>query len=164
MPTVLRDAGLRFHFFSSDGHEPPHVHVDGSGRKAKDWLVDVRIAKNGGSKELELRRTVQVVADRRTPLLEHGMTTSHDYPEKDRPTEVWCDPYHLHMVLADGRRIAVPLWWYPRLLGASPAQRNTVELMLDGVHWPQIDEDISVAGLLAGRKAPGAVAAPLAAE
>ena len=92
------------------------------------------------------------------------MTTSPDYPDKDRPTEAWCDPHRLHVVLADGRRIAVPLWWYPRLLRASPAQRNTVELMLDGVHWPDIDEDISVEGLLAGRKAPGAVEPSLAAE
>jgi hypothetical protein len=68
MPTVLRDAGLRFHFFSSDGHEPPHVHVDGSGRKAKVWIVDARVAKNGGFNELELRRIEQVVADRRTQL------------------------------------------------------------------------------------------------
>lgn len=66
--------------------------------------------------------------------------------------------------LTDGRRIAVPLWWYPRLLAALPAERNTVELMLDGVHWPEIDEDISVEGLLAGRKAPGAVEPSLAAE
>ncbi len=70
MPTVLRAAGLRFHFFSSDGHEPPHVHVDGVGRKAKIWLVDVRVARNGGFNELELRRIVQVVADHRTELLE----------------------------------------------------------------------------------------------
>jgi hypothetical protein len=92
------------------------------------------------------------------------MTTLPDYPEKDRPTEAWCDPHRLHVVLADGRRIAVPLWWYPRLLRASPAQRNTVELMLDGVHWPEVDEDISVEGLLAGRKAPDAVEPSLAAE
>jgi hypothetical protein len=84
------------------------------------------------------------------------MTTSHDYPDKDRPTEAWCDTRRLHVVLADGRKIAVPLWWCPRLLGASLAQRNTVQLILDGVHWPEIDEDISVAALLGGRKAPGA--------
>ena len=60
------------------------------------------------------------------------------------------------MRLADGRQVSVPLWWYPRLLGATVAQRHTVELMLDGVYWPEIDEDISVDGLLNGRRAPGA--------
>ena len=92
------------------------------------------------------------------------MTTSADYPEKDRPVEAWCDPEQLHVRLADGRQISVPLWWYPRLLGASAAQRNTVELMLDGVHWPEIDEDISVDGLLNGRRAPGATRPSVAAE
>ena len=62
----------------------------------------------------------------------------------------------LHVRLADGRQVSTPLWWYPRLAEASPAQRNRVELMLDGVHWPDLDEDISVDGMLRGRKAPGA--------
>ena len=70
MPTLLREAGLRFHFFSSDGHEPPHVHVDGGGRKAKIWLQDLRVAKNGGFNELELRRIVQIVTDHRDRFLE----------------------------------------------------------------------------------------------
>ncbi len=84
------------------------------------------------------------------------MTSSSDYVEKDRPIEAWCDPHNLHVRLADGRQVSTPLWWYPRLLKASPAQRNQVELMRDGIHWPELDEDISVDGMLHGRKAPGA--------
>ena len=53
--------------------------------------------------------------------------------------------------LADGRTIGVPLAWFPRLLRASPAQRQKVELSRIGLHWEEIDEDISVVGLLAGR-------------
>jgi hypothetical protein len=53
--------------------------------------------------------------------------------------------------LSDGRIIGVPLAWFPRLLNATPAQRNAVELSRLGLHWKEIDEDISVAGLLAGR-------------
>ena len=89
------------------------------------------------------------------------MTSSPDYPEKDRPVEAWCD---LHVLLADGRRVSTPLWCYPRLLGATPAQRNNVRLMLDGVHWPDVDEDLSFDGMLNGRKARGAVAPSVAAE
>lgn len=70
MPTVLREAGYRFHFFSADGHEPPHVHVDGRGRKAKVWLQEVRIAKNGGFSEVELRHIMQIVSKNRDSLLE----------------------------------------------------------------------------------------------
>ena len=52
--------------------------------------------------------------------------------------------------LSDGRVIAVPLAWFPRLLHATPEQRQRVEISLKGLHWDELDEDISVAGLLAG--------------
>ena len=52
--------------------------------------------------------------------------------------------------LTDGRIIAVPLAWFPRLLHAMPEQRQRVEISLKGLHWEELDEDISVAGLLAG--------------
>lgn len=56
------------------------------------------------------------------------------------------------MELADGRRLAVPLAFYPRLLHATPAQREHYELSGGGrgIHWDEIDEALSVAGLLAG--------------
>ena len=61
----------------------------------------------------------------------------------------------LTVTLDDGRIISVPLDWYPRLLHASSDQRNDWELIGDGegIHWPQIDEDLSVAGLLRGTPA-----------
>lgn len=69
MPTVLREAGYRFHFFSQDGNEPPHIHVEAGGRKAKVWLNDVRLAKNGGFSEVELRR-IEIVSEHRDGFLE----------------------------------------------------------------------------------------------
>ena len=65
MPSVLRKYGYRFHFFSADGNEPPHVHVDGHGRKAKIWLGDLEIAKHTGLTDPELRRIVKTVSDNR---------------------------------------------------------------------------------------------------
>jgi len=53
--------------------------------------------------------------------------------------------------LADGRTLGVPLAWFPRLLHATPEQREQVELSRVGLHWETLDEDISIAGLLAGR-------------
>jgi hypothetical protein len=53
--------------------------------------------------------------------------------------------------LSDARTLGVPLAWFPRLLDATPAQRERVELSRIGLHWEEIDEDISIAGLLAGR-------------
>ena len=54
--------------------------------------------------------------------------------------------------LSDGRTLGVPYAWFPRLLNATPAQREAVEIGRFGLHWEDIDEDISVAGLLAGRR------------
>ena len=73
------------------------------------------------------------------------MTTS---PE---PTGVRFDEHSFWVDLDDGRTIGVPLAWFPRLLHATPEQRAKVELSHDGLHWEEVDEDISVAGLLAGR-------------
>ena len=53
--------------------------------------------------------------------------------------------------LTDGRTLGIPLAWFPRLLRATPAQRDQVELSRVGLHWENLDEDISIAGLLAGR-------------
>lgn len=59
--------------------------------------------------------------------------------------------------LADGRTISAPLVWYPRLLNASSEDRENWELAGGGfgVHWPSLDEDLSVDGLLRGAPAPG---------
>jgi hypothetical protein len=53
--------------------------------------------------------------------------------------------------LSDGRTLGVPLAWFPRLLRASPEQRDAVSLSSRGLHWDELDEDISIEGLLAGR-------------
>lgn len=67
-------------------------------------------------------------------------------------TRVWCDEDSLWVELSDGRRLAVPLAFYPRLLHATAEQRARYELSRGGrgIHWEGIDEDLSVAGLLAG--------------
>jgi hypothetical protein len=59
----------------------------------------------------------------------------------------------LVVTLIDGRKIATPLDWYPRLMSASAAQRGNYEIMPMGIHWPDIDEDLSIAGMLKGQRA-----------
>jgi hypothetical protein len=59
----------------------------------------------------------------------------------------------LVVTLMDGRKIAAPLDWYPRLQRASAAQRAQYEIMPMGIHWPAIDEDLSIAAMLKGRRA-----------
>lgn len=60
----------------------------------------------------------------------------------------------LSVDLADGRTISAPIAWYPRLAHGTPAKRRNCRLIGggEGIHWPDLDEDISVAGLLAGRR------------
>ncbi len=59
--------------------------------------------------------------------------------------------------LVDGRKLIVPLAWFPKLLHATPEHRSNWELLGDGegIHWPDVDEDLSAAGLLNGTPAPG---------
>ena len=78
-------------------------------------------------------------------------------PRSYRPTTalaqaVTFDDITKHVQLTDGRTISVPLLWFPRLLAARPEQRQQVQIGAGGrgLHWDELDEDLSVAGLLAG--------------
>ena len=66
-------------------------------------------------------------------------------------TAIRFDEHTMWVDLTDGRTLGVPLAWFPRLLHATPAERQEVELSRNGLHWESLDEDISIAGLLAGR-------------
>jgi Protein of unknown function (DUF2442) len=66
------------------------------------------------------------------------------------PTSVRFDEDSMWVGLSDGRTIGVPLAWFPRLLRSTPEQREQVRTSSRGLHWDALDEDISVAGLLAG--------------
>src|SRR5436853_3604213 len=71
-----------------------------------------------------------------------------------RAQRVSLTPDTLVVDLIDGRTISVPLAWYPRLAHGSEAERAKWRLIGDGegIHWPDLDEDISIEGLLAGRQ------------
>ncbi len=76
----------------------------------------------------------------------------------ERVDDVHCDDDRLFVDLKDGRSIAVPLAWYPRLLSASAAERANWERCGGGygIHWPDLDEHLSTEGLLRGAPAPRA--------
>jgi hypothetical protein len=73
-----------------------------------------------------------------------------------RVRTVSIDADELTVALMDGRTISVPLAWYPRLLAGTPEQRRVWEMAGGGygIHWPELDEDLSTEGLLAGARAP----------
>ena len=112
MPEVLRVRGYRFFFFSREGHEQRHIHVEHAERYAKFWLEPIELAEARGFRGSELRE--------------------------------------LHSII-DGRRVSAPLAWFPRLLRATPKQRANWRLIGRGIgiHWDDVDEDVSVRSLLA---------------
>ena len=73
---------------------------------------------------------------------------------RPRSIQVSVSEGYLSVALDDGRIVSVPLDWYPRLFESSPAERQNWRLLDDGrgIRWDEIDEDISVAGLVAGRR------------
>ena len=91
-------------------------------------------------------------------------STSHDLNEPprvhidsdDRSAKLWLNPVSLKVELLDGCMVTVPPAWYPRLLHAAPGQRTNWEIAGGGygIHWPDIDEDLSSEGLLRGAPAP----------
>jgi len=76
----------------------------------------------------------------------------------ERVLDVQSADDRLSVSLRDGRVITVPLVWYPRLLNATPAQRQNWKIAGGGyaIHWPDLDEDLSTDGLLRGAPAPKA--------
>jgi len=70
VPTVLRRSGYRFFFFSLEGREPPHVHVEQAGRYAKIWLTPVALARAKGFRNSEISEMMAIVRENRELLQE----------------------------------------------------------------------------------------------
>lgn len=87
----------------------------------------------------------------------HGGNSSAPGPS-DRVADVRFGDGTMSVDLEDGRTITVPLEWYPRLGRATPEQRRNWQIAGagSGIHWPEIDEDLGVEGLLRGAAAPKA--------
>ncbi len=82
-----------------------------------------------------------------------GMTSSLTEIAVPAATNVVVTDDTLTVDLSDGRTISVPLAWYPRLVHGTPEERAGWRLIGrgEGIHWPQLDEDLSVEGLITGR-------------
>src|SRR5215207_5781945 len=71
-----------------------------------------------------------------------------------RAQSITCTEESLSVHLMDGRKVIVPLSWYPRLRHGSEKERNNFEIIGEGtyIHWTDLDEDLTVAGILEGRR------------
>jgi hypothetical protein len=154
MPTVLRSGPYRFFFYSADRGEPPHVHVEGrrAAPSSDSFLFGSTRASGsdrpnfGGSSGLS----------KRTPrhCCEPGMTSLSTELQQPRAQRVAVTDDMLHVDLPDGRTVTVPVSWYPRLAHGTSMERTNCCLVGggEGLHWPDLDEDINVEDLLAGRR------------
>ncbi len=70
MPTIHRESGHRFYFFSHEPNEPPHVHVDKGSATIKIWLGAIEVAKNQGFRRHEISGIIAMVTEYREMLLE----------------------------------------------------------------------------------------------
>lgn len=77
MPTLLLAEGFRFHFFSLEGSEPPHVHVRKGGGKAKFWLSPVELVHSRGLTKAELRRARELTEEHAQDFLERWQEYFH---------------------------------------------------------------------------------------
>ena len=79
------------------------------------------------------------------------MTSSSEDEKAPEATSVRFDDAKMWVNLNDGRVLGVPLTWFPRLLHGEPALREKCWITPSGIHWDELDEDISIAGLIAGK-------------
>jgi len=70
MPTVLRIQGYRFHFYSNEGHEPPHIHCRKNDSECKFWIEDIRLADNKGFRPHDIRDIEKIVYQYKDLFLE----------------------------------------------------------------------------------------------
>lgn len=118
---------------------------------AKFWLKPVALATVFGFRATELRHwngSWKKISNRGW---RPGMS-SLVVQTRPRASEVTISDHELMVLLVDGRKVSVPLTWFPRLRHTKPSERQNFELLGEGegIHWPDVDEDPSVAGLLVG--------------
>ena len=69
MPTLLKWNGFRFYFFSNEGYEPPHLHVDKGDNSAKIWLHPIKLGNNYGFTEKEISVILEKITEKQTEFL-----------------------------------------------------------------------------------------------
>ncbi len=153
MLTVLRSGPYRFFFYTGDRDEPAHVHVERDDCEAKFWLDPVWLERSRGFARKEFTRSRPSLRRTSSTCWRAGMNTSTAESRSVAATQVAVTDDTLTVELSDGRSISVPLAWYPRLLNGTAEERSRWRLIGQGqvIHWPDLDEDISVENLLVGR-------------
>jgi Protein of unknown function (DUF2442)/Domain of unknown function (DUF4160) len=142
------------YFYSHEPNEPAHVHVDRDDQSAKFWLKPSRWHETWASAPSSLGAFGQSSSKTKPYCWRNGMRDSEPKPG-ERVKDVRLTESTLEVDLLDGRTITVPSAWYPRLFEATPEERRNWQVSGAGygIHWPDLDEDLSTEGLLRGAPA-----------
>jgi hypothetical protein len=127
-----------------------NVHVERDRYSCKFWLEPLTLASDYGFPPQELGRIQALIRTQNERIAMRGSNTANEAGPFIREVQVTDD--EIVAVLSDGRKISVPLAWSWRLSEATQVQRANFRLIGggEGVHWPDVDEDISVSGMLHG--------------
>lgn len=154
MPTIFREGGFRFFFYSNEGtpREQVDVYVEKDNFEAKFWVrPEIRVAYNEWLRcpdpFVSCWGSLRLIG---TESRGRGMSSSVS------AVRVRFDADSMWVDLSDGRTLGVPLAWFPRLLHASQDELNRARISSRGLHWDSLDEDISIAALLGGLGDQGA--------
>ena len=130
MPKVLRIGSFRFHFYSDEGNEPPHIHIEANDGECKFWLEPIKLARN----------TMNFT------------TVENEIIAEPVAVKAWAGSRKIFIALTDGRTISFPADRYKILIKASEEELKQVTLRLNGyaLRWENLDEDITVKGIIAG--------------
>jgi hypothetical protein len=129
------------------------MHVDRENRSAKFWPApDIALAANHGYNRRELPEIEPILREPVETFDMNGTYSAVVTLTLPRAVSVTVTDDTLSVDLEDGRTIAVPIDWYPRQAHGTPAERANVQISGAGygLHWPELDEDIGVEGLLLG--------------
>jgi hypothetical protein len=151
MPLAFRYKGYRFFFFSNEGNprEPLHVHVRKGERLAKFWIEpEVFLVESHGFTSGELTMLTGIIEEKKNSSGGIGM----NFLVKPFAKKVTFDKSNMWVELEDGRVLGVPLAYFPRLAHATRKQKTKYLISGGGrgLHWEDIDEDISVEYLVLG--------------
>jgi hypothetical protein len=131
------------------------MHADRENLSAKFWLdPDVTLATNHGYSRRELRNIERIMRAHLETLRHEWDAFAMTTLTLPRIVSATVTDDTVSVDLEDGRTIAVPIGWYPRLAHGTPAERANMQISGAGygLHWPELDEDIGIEGLIVGKQ------------
>ncbi|MGZ3808528.1 MAG: DUF4160 domain-containing protein [Bacteriovorax sp.] len=154
MTTIFRFDGYRFFFYSNEGNEPPHVHVSGNGGELKVWLSSLFIDYSYGFSQPEKKIILKIIRNNQKRFRNDWSEAFKTYHGEIQILKAEVTPKLLTVYLSDERIISIPVKRFPKLEVAINSNQinSSHNLQISpsgyGIHWTDLDEDISIKAFL----------------